>query len=101
MIVSHVYLIDVTFRVRTAALQDIYEVLAACSKKEQDLQLLPWERHRFFNEMVEKLDKMADAIQDGLDSDCQLWPSLASHSAHVGDEVSDGVGRSLFTLPNI
>ena len=84
---THLYSIDVRFRVRTAALRDIYEVLAECSKEQQNLQLLPWERHRSFNEMVDKLDEMATAIEEGLDPDCQLWPSLAPLSAHVRDEV--------------
>ena len=87
---AHLYPIDVRFRVRTAALRDICEVFAEGSKEQQNLQLLPWERHRSFNDMVDKLDEMARAIEEGLDPDCQLWPTLTPLSAHVRDEVRCG-----------
>ena len=54
------------------------------SKAMQGLQTLPWDRKIKLEEMLTKLGKMLDAIQDGVeDMQGGLWPTLSKH----GDAV--------------
>ena len=55
-------------------------MLADCSKVQQDLQKFPWERKASFDATIYKLEEMATAITEGLDSDESLWPALARHA---------------------
>ena len=53
---------DRTFRVRLAALVDLYGALSRTSKSLQSLQLLPWERQARFAGLVVKLQLMTDSL---------------------------------------
>ena len=62
--------LDKTFRIRVAALRDIYNLLAQTSKDQQSLRLLPWERQASSMEAIEKLRLMATTLQ-AVRSDCR------------------------------
>ena len=53
---------DAIFRVRVAALLDLYSILGQASKDLQNLQKLPWERQRLHMEMVKKLQVMTATL---------------------------------------
>lgn len=66
--------------VKVAALHDIYEVIATCSGKLQDLQTFPWDRTKAFDNLIEDLEEMEAQIDEemGLDPDSPLWKRLRS-----------------------
>ena len=54
---------DKTFRVRVAALKDIYAVLGRASRSLQNLQLLPWERQSSVKDMIGELNAMSGTLR--------------------------------------
>ena len=52
------------FRLRLAALQDIYALLSRLSKNVQDVQKLPWERQQTLTEAAKVLIQMARALSE-------------------------------------
>lgn len=65
-----------------AALQDVYEVVANCSARLQDLQVFPWERKEAFTELCSTLEAMVAELNEptSAESRQQLWPALSAKS---------------------
>lgn len=82
-----IFTTGLAFSTRVAALNDVYSVLAECSQVQQDLQKLPWERKSSFEASMHRLEDMLSAIAEGLDSDEDLWPTLARHTPLKHDLV--------------
>ena len=97
---------DRTFRVRTAALLDLYEVLGRTSRCLQDLQQLPWERQERVRALLEELRVMTDALtpsapassrarldssaiwrelqrRDDPEEMAEHWPTLAKYASDI------------------
>lgn len=97
---------DQSFRVRVAALLDLYTVLGRTSRCLQDLQQLPWERQEHTKKLLEELDSMTHALPSpapaasrtapldsaGILSELQRadpeemaerWPSLARYASDI------------------
>ena len=71
-----------SFPAKTAALRDIYNVLAEGSKALQDLKVLPWERKDRFLAMVAKLETMQDDLDADIVDDCEYWPSFSKQPGY-------------------
>ena len=55
---------DATFRIRMAAMKDIYDVLVRVGKSLRDLQLLPWERQAMLKDTTKELELMVYTLQN-------------------------------------
>ena len=69
-----------SFRIRLAALIDIYSVLSQVSKGVQDTQKLPWERQQSVTSAVSSMEEMARGLSDKVaaSSSARRQPQLDS-----------------------
>ena len=90
---------DANFRTRLSALLDLYTTLSGASKVLQDLQMLPWERQKSYDSMLDDLKlkrdslprsrnpkarldaaDIRDVLAQGDEEDVQeRWPNLSRH----------------------
>ena len=101
---------DRSFRVRTAAMLDLYTALGRASRCLQNLQLLPWERQKHVKNLLEELDSMTHALPSAapapsraapLDSAAifrelqradpeemaERWPNLARYTSDIDSRL--------------